>query len=46
MRQRVEIHMLTGAGGSDALDTFLEIGHAVVGAADLEAEDSLGVLAL
>ena len=45
-RQRVGIHILTGAGGGDALDTFLEIGHAVVGAADLEAEDPLGVLTL
>ena len=48
-RQKVGIHILTGAGGGDALQIFilfLEIVHAVVGAADLEAEDWLGVLAL
>ena len=45
-RRGVEIHILTGAGSGDSIDTFLEIGHAVIGAANLEAEDPLGVLAL
>jgi hypothetical protein len=47
-RQRVEICILTGAAGGDALGAvfFAEIVHAVEGAADLEAEDHLGVLAL
>ena len=45
-RQIVEIHILTSAGGGNAIDTILEIAHGVVGAADLEAVDQLGVLAL
>ena len=40
------MHILTGAGGGDTLETWLKIAHGVVGAADLEAVDPLGVLAL
>lgn len=48
-RRRGEIHILTGADGGKALYiflVFLEMSHAVEGAADLEAEDLLSVLAL
>ena len=45
-RQRVEINILTGTDGGDAVVTWLEMVHGVEGAADLEAEDLLGVLTL
>ena len=45
-RQRIEIHILTSTGGGYALDTCLENRHSIVGTADLETEDLLGVLAL